>query len=62
MIAGKSILVCCETLIKLCKNKDLDGDYEIRIGHGLITKGILKLCVIKDSKRDLKKAWKIIFD
>lgn len=59
---SETILVCNETLIKLCKLKDLDGDYEIRIGHGRITKNILKLCGIKDNKNDIKKAWKIIFD
>eukprot|EP01083_Nonionella_stella_P109635 319892_1 len=58
---SESILICTETLIQLCKNKELDGDYEIRIGHGKITRNILRECGITQP-RAIKKAWKILFD
>lgn len=58
---AEAILVCSETLVRLCKNKELDGDYEIRIGHGQITRSILKQCGIRDAEQ-IKRAWKILFD
>ena len=62
---AECILVCNETLIQLIKNNAAvlcdGGDYKIRVGHGKITRHILKECGIKESKQ-IKQAWKILFD